>query len=138
MAPADKRHVIKDEVRTADVYLVDQMSVTAVSVTRPEVGRRANEVWFSAERQLPAARRIVLYQTATSQQLGYLDEGRRWRRLNGQTETDAVISWVARKGTVSNSVKSEGESRRNTALDTYDPINAGASAVTQESFERIS
>jgi hypothetical protein len=80
----------------------------------------------------------VLYQTATSQQLGYLDEGQRWRRLNGQSETDAVLSWVARKGTVGTGVKAEEESRRNPAVDLYSSTEAGEAAAVSEASRRIS
>ena len=79
----------------------------------------------------------MLYQTATSQQLGYLDEGQRWRRLNGQSETDAVISWVARKGTAGSGVKAEEESRRNPAVDLYISSEAGQSAAASEASRRI-
>ena len=61
--------------------------VGATSIT----GQRG---WFSAERQLPAPGRIVLYQTDTGQRLGYMDEHQQWRRLNGQTESEKVISWI--------------------------------------------
>jgi hypothetical protein len=109
---------------------------SAVSVSRPELGRRVIENWFSAERQLPAPRRVVLYQTATTQQLGYLDEGNRWRRLNGQTETEPVVSWVAKKGFVGTRVepKTHAASDLNRG-DTYLQSISGKAAAVEESSE---
>lgn len=61
--------------------------------------------WFSTERQLPAPRRIVLYQTGAGQRLGYMDEHQQWRRLNGQTEPEKVISWVVAHGPTTTSMQ---------------------------------
>jgi hypothetical protein len=54
--------------------------------------------WSLTDRQLPDARRLVLYETATRIHLGYVDETEQWRRLNGALETDHVMSWMVAPG----------------------------------------
>lgn len=69
--------------------------IAFIGGTRAEIGQSGSDRWFSSERQLPAPRRVVVYQTATAQRLGYLDETQRWRRMNGQNESEAIVSWIA-------------------------------------------
>jgi hypothetical protein len=56
-----------------------------------------SETWFSTDRQLPAPRRLVLYETSRLICLGYVDEMKQWRGLNGEPESQNVISWLAAK-----------------------------------------
>jgi hypothetical protein len=59
-----------------------------------DAGQSGSPRWFSTERRLPAVRRVVVYNTATAQRLGYIDETQRWRRMDGQSESEAVASWM--------------------------------------------
>ena len=54
-----------------------------------------SEAWFSTDRQLPAPRKLVLYETNRLIRLGYIDEMKQWRGLDGQPESQEVISWLA-------------------------------------------
>jgi hypothetical protein len=60
----------------------------------PSARVRDSEHWSAVERQLPAARRLVLYETQSRIQVGYVDESAQWRRLNGALETQQVLSWM--------------------------------------------
>jgi hypothetical protein len=78
--------------------------MTAVSLVQREVFFRPSATtavrafgWFSAERQLPAPNRLVVYQTQNAQKIGYLDTQQQWRCANGAVETEPVISWTAAK-----------------------------------------
>jgi len=56
-----------------------------------------SETWFSPDRQLPAPRRLVLYETDRWIRLGYIDEMKQWRGLDGEPESQNVISWLVAK-----------------------------------------
>jgi hypothetical protein len=85
---------LKAPLLLADNYDVSMFQIGAVNALVGATSTTRQRGWFSTERQLPAPRRIVLYQTDTGQRLGYVDEHQQWRRLNGQTESEKVISWV--------------------------------------------
>ena len=56
-----------------------------------------SETWFSTDLQLPAPRRLVLYETDRLIRLGYIDEMKQWRGLDGEPESQEVISWLVAK-----------------------------------------
>jgi hypothetical protein len=70
------------------------LEVLPVTNFGPSARVRERDPWSAVDRQLPAARRLVLYETHTRIQVGYVDESAQWRRLNGALETDQVLSWM--------------------------------------------
>ena len=67
------------------------------SVVSPFAVQNSDNGWFSSKKQLPAPRCLVLYETQTSMRLGYVDEAQNWRRIDGLTENEKVISWLTAK-----------------------------------------
>lgn len=63
----------------------------------PSAARNRNIGWFSSTNRLPALRRLVLYETQTSIRLGHIDEGGKWRRFDGVSESEQVLSWTIAK-----------------------------------------
>ena len=69
------------------------MSVTSIS-SAPDLLTRVEDRWISMKHRYPSTRRLVLYETLSAIRLGYIDEAQQWRRLNGQTESEKVTSWI--------------------------------------------
>jgi tetratricopeptide (TPR) repeat protein len=91
---------IRLQILADDSDMDSEKMFVASPVQRTVVGRIQTERpqgWFSAERQTPAPMRLVSYQTAASQGIGYMDANGQWRRLSGGLELEPVISWTAAK-----------------------------------------
>ena len=72
-------------------------TLSAVNALNGATVPKPSEEWFSTYHKLPAPRRLVLYETQNQICLGYIDEMKQWRGLNGEMESNDVISWMVAK-----------------------------------------